>query len=132
MSAQAETFPAPVRSILIVDDDEDTLQGLCDFFILHCFVVYAANNGRRALEVLDGMRDPPGCILLDLQMPVMDGRVVMERLSRRPEAPPVIILTGDDGDAPPGARYYFSKPPPFEVLLRAAVSCSLRQAAPAG
>jgi DNA-binding response OmpR family regulator len=116
----------PVRSLLIIEDDDDTRDSLCDFFVAHGFVVYCAEDGRRALALLDRLREPPGCILLDLDMPVMDGHEFMARLRRRSGVPAVIILTGEDDEPPPGARYHFTKPPYLETLLRAVVSCSLR------
>ncbi len=131
MNAPADPYPAPLRSLLVVDDDVDTLESLRDFFALHGFVVHTAENGRQALDLFDGLRDPLGCILLDINMPVMDGRELMAELRHRRGVPPVIILTANDyEEPPPGARHYFLKPPLFDVLLRAVVSCSLRRAAP--
>lgn len=131
MNMAAQTFPSPVRSLLIVEDDADARALLCKFFVAHGFAVYAAENGRRALELFDGLSEPPGCILLDLNMPVMDGWEVMVRLRGRPGVPPVIVLTSEGDDEPPaGARYYLAKPPSFDTLLRAVVSCSLRWAIP--
>jgi DNA-binding response OmpR family regulator len=126
----AARCPAPVRSILIVEDDDDTLASLRDFFVLQGFIVYTAENGRRALDAMDRIEDGPGCILVDLDMPVMDGWQLLQALRSRPFSPPVIVLSGEDITRPPEARYYFSKPPLMDVLLRAAVSCSLRRPAP--
>jgi two-component system, OmpR family, response regulator ChvI len=116
------------RSILIVEDDADARDSLRDFFAAHGFTVWGAKDGGCALELLDELSRPPGCILLDLDMPVMNGWEVMERLRQRPAAPPVIVLSADEESPPPGARHYFNKPPSMELLLRAAVSCCLRTA----
>ena len=130
MSAMAEKFPRPVRSVLVVEDDEDTRESLAEFLAARGFVVYTAENGRRALDLLDALPLSPGCILLDLDMPVMDGWELMVRLRGRPDVPPVIVLTGSDAEPPAGARYYLTKPASLDELMRAVVSCSLRWGLP--
>lgn len=69
---------------------------------------------------------PIRCIILDLHMPGMNGFEVLERLTERSHAPPVIVITGHDqaGNAERvtslGARAYLTKPvdgPPLLELL---------------
>ena len=57
-----------------------------------------AENGQRALEHLDSKIHPPALILLDLDMPVMNGRQFLARLPRAKGAarPIVIVITGQD------------------------------------
>jgi len=58
--------------ILIVEDQEDARETLADLLDLLGYKVRCASNGQEALEVIE--RDPLPClILLDLNMPVMDG-----------------------------------------------------------
>ncbi len=58
--------------ILVVEDDEDARAALVDILEDARFQVHAAANGRDALaELRAGLR--PNLILLDLNMPVMDG-----------------------------------------------------------
>jgi CheY-like chemotaxis protein len=116
----------PVRSVMVVEDDDDARAAICELLAARGFVSYAVGDGARALALLDELRDdPPGCIVLDLDLPVMNGWELLERLRARSDAPPVIVLSGEE-DEPPGARYYLRKPPFIDMLLRAVVSCCLR------
>lgn len=60
------------RKILVVEDDPDIRESLCDALEVEGYVVVTAANGREALERLRHM-DRPCLILLDLLMPVMNG-----------------------------------------------------------
>lgn len=67
---------------------------LGEFLTEHGYVVHAARDGRHALQVLSHM-DPPDLILLDYQMPVMDGNhfLARKRLNPRLRCVPVVILS---------------------------------------
>jgi CheY-like chemotaxis protein len=70
-AGRSEALLRPVR-VLLVDDDVDIRETLCEALEEEDFVVTTAANGREALESLK--RGPrPAVILLDLMMPVMDG-----------------------------------------------------------
>jgi two-component system nitrogen regulation response regulator NtrX len=51
-----------------------------------------AASGREALDLLE--REAVDCVLLDLEMPGMDGFEVLRRMARREAPPPVIVYTG--------------------------------------
>ena len=51
-----------------------------------------AANGREALDLLE--REAVDCVLLDLEMPGMDGFEVLRGMARRKAPPPVIVYTG--------------------------------------
>src|SRR5229473_2983877 len=93
--------PPPRRRsavVLVVDDEPDLRQLTADLLISHGFDVVIAQHGREALERLGEHR--PDLVLLDLNMPVMDGwefRVEQRRLVE-PDLVniPVLILTGAD------------------------------------
>ncbi|HEY3354541.1 MAG TPA: response regulator [Polyangia bacterium] len=112
----------PRPEILLVEDDPDTADCMRDVFALHGFRLRTATNGHEALELLDGFDPPPCCIVLDLQMPVMNGWELMARLRGRRGVPPVLVVSGA-ADPPAGAIGYFPKPPPFDALLRAVRGC---------
>lgn len=87
---------APTRTILIVDDDPETLD-------MHARIVQAqspsnralkARHGREALAVLQ--QTPVDLVLLDLMMPEMDGFAVLEAMREREATRhiPVIVVTG--------------------------------------
>ncbi len=77
--------------ILIVDDDPHIAESLRDRFSARGFYTGIASNGR---EALDQIRDQdPDVILLDLQMPEMDGFGVLEKLREEKIESTVIVIT---------------------------------------
>ena len=88
----------PQRLLLVVDDDEATRLLLTDLFNANGYAVVLAENGEQALKQL--LDYAPDLVVLDLQMPVMDGwrfRAAQQLLSNvRVAAVPVVILTGNE------------------------------------
>ncbi|HLQ69214.1 MAG TPA: response regulator [Gemmatimonadales bacterium] len=82
------------QSILIVDDDADTRSLLGASLTEQGFIVYAARNGRHALQILERI-SPPALILLDYNMPVMNGKqfLAVKRSDPRWQAIPVVVLS---------------------------------------
>ena len=66
-------------TILVVDDDRDIRDSLVELLTEHGYRAIGAGNGVEALEILRTCPSPPCLILLDLMMPVMDGREFRER-----------------------------------------------------
>ena len=87
---------------------------------------YEVRGYRSASEFLDSQPcADPGCILLDLRMPGVNGLDLQQSLAQMEERPPIIFLTGH-GDVPAsvramkaGAVDFLTKPVPRETLLRA-------------
>jgi CheY-like chemotaxis protein len=82
--------------ILLVDDDVDVRETLHELLEQEGFDVRTAANGAEALGFLEEQQHhPPDLILLDIMMPVMDGREFLERYAARPELPlvPVIVMS---------------------------------------
>lgn len=81
-------------SILVVDDDPDTRILLSAFLTGHGFVVHVARDGRHALQLLAHLATPD-LILLDYQMPVMNGKHFLARKRRNPRLRriPVVLLS---------------------------------------
>lgn len=79
--------------ILIVDDILDNLHMLTDLLQELGHEVQMAMSGKEALKAVE--KNPPDLILLDIQMPVMDGYEVCQRLKSHPETRdiPVIFLS---------------------------------------
>ena len=80
--------------LLIVDDDVDGRDALCQFLHRAGHEVACVSNGREALASI--LAEPPDLIVLDLFMPVMDGGGLLEviRSYLRLQTLPVIVLTG--------------------------------------
>jgi CheY-like chemotaxis protein len=88
---------APPRiPLLVVEDDEDIRSSLVQVLEEEGFAVSSAPNGRVALDALGAPeRGLPRLILLDLMMPVLDGRGFMDEQARLPDLAriPVLILS---------------------------------------
>ena len=82
-------------TILVVDDDRDIRDSLVELLTEHGYPAIGAGNGVEALEILRTSASPPCLILLDLMMPVMDGREFRERQLENPAwtAIPVIVIS---------------------------------------
>lgn len=83
--------------ILIVEDDTDIRESLADFLSYEGFGVHSVENGQEALNFLLSLQENqlPSLIVLDLMMPVMDGRTFMQRLQdKHPEVKvPIVVLS---------------------------------------
>jgi two-component system, OmpR family, response regulator CpxR len=109
--------PNPRAPVLVVDDDVDLRDTLCELLETKGYDVYYACDGREALEILHKADPPPGLILLDLMMPVMSGEEMVAALKQVPAlaAIPVTIVSGQS--EPPGYRSFLKKPVDFAALL---------------
>ncbi len=121
----------PERKILIVDDDELLREMLGEQFSLHDeFDVQAVENATQGIKALkEGHYD---LVLLDVDMPDMDGREACKIMRRNGYSGPIIMLTGEDSESATilgldaGANDYVTKPFRFAVLL-ARIRAHLRQ-----
>jgi signal transduction histidine kinase/DNA-binding response OmpR family regulator/ligand-binding sensor domain-containing protein/protocatechuate 3,4-dioxygenase beta subunit len=84
------------QTVLIVEDEEQTREMLRRALTKEAWRVLEAENGRVALEKLNGQ--VPALILLDLMMPEMDGFEFMQELRKRPDCRqvPVVVITAKD------------------------------------
>jgi CheY-like chemotaxis protein len=83
-----------VQSVLLVDDDEALREFLGEFLEGEGFAVLKAQHGQDALALLETV-EPPGLILLDFMMPVMNGSqfLVAQKATPRLRNIPVVILS---------------------------------------
>jgi DNA-binding response OmpR family regulator len=114
-----------VRRVLVVEDDPDIVELLVHYLTRDGWEVDAVENGRRSLEKLQGGRYE--LVILDLQLPGLDGLSVCAELRRDPRTRhvPVVMLTarGDEADRivglEMGADDYIIKPfSPKELVAR--------------
>ena len=108
-------------TILVVEDDADILESVRDLLEQEGYAVLEARDGREALAVL-ARSVRPGLILLDLQMPVMDGFELLAELGRRADLAtvPVVVLSAASTQASPAGLPFIRKPFSIEALLEAA------------
>jgi CheY-like chemotaxis protein len=121
---ETSKLPADTRSappVLVVEDDREQREALCAMLDLEGFGHAEAANGREALDYLNESQ-PPCLVLLDLEMPVMNGwefrvnQLADQRLSRIP----VVVVTANDGGLGkrlPGVEGFLWKPLKFEKLV---------------
>ncbi len=110
------------KTILLVDDDEDLREALAEQFTLHeeFRTLDAATAGDGLARAKDERAD---LVLLDVELPDMDGRDACRLMRKNGITAPIIMLTGQDTDADQilglesGANDYVTKPFKFSVLL---------------
>ncbi|MEY2831972.1 MAG: hypothetical protein RLZZ574_1230 [Cyanobacteriota bacterium] len=111
--------------LLLVDDQELVCQGLRAMLNLESDiqVVGVANNGQVAIQQVEALQ--PDVILMDIRMPVMDGREATRIISQRfPEIKVLVVSTFDEDDyiahsIKAGAKGYLLKDMPVEELAQA-------------
>lgn len=89
-------------NVIIADDHELMSRGICTLVnsIPDHEVIYEARNGKELVRYLENERNlPPDIILLDINMPVMDGFKTMEWMQVNHPELPVLALTINDDDA---------------------------------
>jgi two-component system, chemotaxis family, chemotaxis protein CheY len=106
--------------VLVVDDDPDILDAVCDILESERYRVARARHGAEALERVREER--PSVILLDLMMPVMDGVAFAQalRASDGDARIPIVVISADGNPqkaAAVGARGFLAKPFDIEALL---------------
>ena len=111
--------------LLIVDDMEINREALKAIF-MEKYELLEAADGQMALDVLERVNGGVDAVLLDLGMPVMDGRTFLKRIKadERFAAIPVVIITADESSAQQaetialGASDYIVKPFVSGVVAR--------------
>lgn len=114
---------ADQKIILIVDDDYELSDGIR---------AVLENQGHRVLQARDGQQGKqmvynhrPDLMILDMMMPRMGGYPVLEHFKGKADAPPIIMITANEGSRHKAyAEYlgvidYIRKPFAMERLLEA-------------
>jgi CheY-like chemotaxis protein len=114
-----QPLPHMDARVLVVDDRRDVWR-VSKYFLERCGAsVEIAEDGQQAVDAVERAiadRNPFDLILMDMQMPVMNGREAVEELRRREVKTPVIAMTADamDGERERclefGCDDYFPKP----------------------
>jgi DNA-binding response OmpR family regulator len=119
------------KKIAIIDDDDMLRDTLKEQFTLHD--EYRVSDWASATSGIKGLKlDPFDLVILDVNLPDMDGREACKIIRRNGYKGPVIMLTGQGSDSDvilgldSGANDYVTKPFRFAVLL-ARIRSHLRQ-----
>jgi CheY-like chemotaxis protein len=109
------------KKILVVDDEEDIRMVVERRLVTAGYAVVTAGNGRDGL--LAAKKERPDLILLDINMPDMDGGEVGQQLKSDPGTAgiPIIYLTAlaDRTIREAGGQHFLSKPYNPKELLEA-------------
>jgi CheY-like chemotaxis protein len=109
--------------VLIVDDEPTVVDALNEATTQFGHQTAVALNGAQALRAVREFA--PHVVLLDIQMPGIDGFTLLEHLKRSPQPPAIIIVSGnaDEQDARQllerGAVDYVMKPVDLNYLKQA-------------
>jgi DNA-binding response OmpR family regulator len=110
-----------LERILLVDDDASVRNSLSEVLIMEGFAVSPAANGKEALAILE--KTHIDLVMLDLNMPQMNGWDTFERLSDNWPLIPIILITARPNQlflaAAAGAGALLEKPVDIPILLRA-------------
>jgi DNA-binding NtrC family response regulator len=113
---------AGVRRVVIADDEPTVRTALTGFFqtAYRDCVVEAVADGAAAVEAV--RRGAPALVLLDIEMPGLDGVAALQQIRALDAAVPVIMVTGNESSRVAGdvirlgAFSYLPKPVRFEYL----------------
>jgi two-component system OmpR family response regulator len=120
-AAQSSTAGRTKRRVLVVDDEENVVHLVASALRFDGFEAVTADNGHSALAAV--AEHDPDLVVLDVMMPGLDGRAVLQNLRSAGSAVPVIFLTARDAANDQvsalrsGADDYVVKPFSVEVLL---------------
>jgi CheY-like chemotaxis protein len=129
----SERFVRPKASVLVVDDSPEMQAYLRFLLELDSYHVETASTGNEALQLLSGGY-APAVVLLDMQMPGLDGLQTLQRMRKLVPDLTVIICSGmDDADnvqqsAMLGAKAYLTKPVQHLYLSAAIERCLAQRA----
>jgi RNA polymerase sigma factor (sigma-70 family) len=121
-----QAAPAAGERVYVVDDDDAMRDSLVWLLESHGLAVEAYPSAEAFLEAV---REPSGCLVLDVRMPGMSGLELHDRLVARGGRLPVIFVTGH-GDVPmavsalkKGAVDFIEKPFAEKDMLRLVEQC---------
>ncbi len=115
---------APLKKILVIDDEPDSLMTLSLGLKSLGYVILGALNGEEGLRIFK--EEKPDIVILDIFMPLMDGWEVLQKIKGglKSKRVPVIMITGKDTDSKNkeksykyGADFYLTKPYNLKYLL---------------
>lgn len=84
--------PLSAQNILFVDDETSILEVAKEFFTLRGYNVFTSTNGQQAYEILKSHKID--CCFTDINMPIMNGIELAEKINLLDNTIPVVIMTG--------------------------------------
>lgn len=118
----------PVKQLLLIEDDEDDQLFFREAIeeLLLPVQLLIARNGIQAIQLLSAVAQLPDLIIMDINMPAMNGMDCLKRLKTdaRLESIPVVVFTTSQNPADAekamalGATHFSVKPPTFTLLKK--------------
>jgi FixJ family two-component response regulator len=106
--------------IYILDDDESICRALKTFLMTYEFNVKTFNSAKSFFDAVPS--DAPGCLILDIRMPVLDGWAVQKKILDSGSKRPIIFISADNQDnanraLKVGAVGFLQKPVDGQALI---------------
>lgn len=117
------------KTVLLVDDDSEIVSAMRAVLESKGFRIVAAPDGNAGLAAFE--RETPDLIVVDMMMPKKSGFLVVEKIKRRPDAPPMIMITANEGSRHRayaellGVDTYLRKPFAMEKLVEEVMRLTL-------
>lgn len=80
------------RKVLIVDDDANLREGLCESLELEGFVCFQAKNAKEALDIVK--KDMPDVVIMDIQLPDSIGFQLCQEIRKISKEIVIIMMSG--------------------------------------
>ena len=118
-----KAIPGGTETIFLVEDDESIRNLSAAILNKFGYKVITAGDGKEALEIYQVEKDHIDLIMLDLIMPIMDGKKCLEEILYINPNAKVVIASGyseggqPNGDTPVGAKGFVQKPYDIRELL---------------
>jgi DNA-binding response OmpR family regulator len=111
------------RHIILLVEDNDDLRGMFrTALVVAGFHVQEAADGYDALRLLD--EETPALVVLDLRLPLVDGREVLEEMRQQQKRVPVVIVTASDDELTGfDMKCVMRKPVTPEKLIATVMNC---------
>lgn len=82
------------RCVLLVEDDEPVRTAIADVLKDNGYRVYSCSNGMEAVNLYGRKRKKIGLVLLDIEMPLIDGEAAFDIFRTVDAAPRVLLISG--------------------------------------
>lgn len=83
------------KLVLVVDDDRELVDGMRFMLERQGYKVIQAHDGHQGKQAVYNQR--PDLVILDMMMPRMGGYPVLEHFRDKKDAPPIIMITANEG-----------------------------------
>ncbi|WP_307976814.1 response regulator transcription factor [uncultured Streptococcus sp.] len=84
-------------NILVVEDEQTILEGICEFLEEHDYDCFAASDGQEAIETFEN--NDVHLVLLDIMLPKLNGIEVLHRIRKKSSIPVLMLTAFNDDDS---------------------------------